>query len=112
MPQLQIQPKPLPFHGGGSYGKCYACDCTEVVGFRDRRPEGKELELACSRHADPWIKIYEACIYCDGPTRAGSVNIDGSFAHKQCHNADAEDRLVEGQILPRRRQLLPRRRRR
>lgn len=114
MPQTltQAPSKPLPFHGGGSYGKCYACDCTKVVGFRDRRPEGKELELACSRHADPWVKIYKACTYCDGPVRKGSVDVDGLFAHKRCHEADQEERLVEGEILPRCRPVLRRRARR
>ncbi|MFA5053242.1 MAG: hypothetical protein WC565_04250 [Parcubacteria group bacterium] len=76
------KPKPpaLPFHGG----KCYACE-RPAVGLRDRRPEGGELEPACRRHADPSIRTYAACIYCDGPVRKGSVSIDGEWAHAKCH---------------------------
>ena len=69
-----------PFHGGA----CYACDA-RAVGLRDRRPEGGALETACARHADPTIAVYCACIYCDGVVRAGSLDIDGSFAHAKCH---------------------------
>jgi hypothetical protein len=79
---------PFPFHGGQ---KCYACDCTRVVGYRDRRPEGGEREVACARHADPTIPVYEACIYCDGKIRRGSVSIDGDFAHKKCHHQVCTD---------------------
>lgn len=74
--------KPLPFSGGE---KCYACDCTKVIGFRDRRPEGHGLEVACERHADPTIEVFEACMYCQGPIRKGSLIIDGEFAHQKCH---------------------------
>lgn len=31
--------------------RCYACDAP-AVGFRDRRPEGGQLERACVRHAE------------------------------------------------------------
>jgi hypothetical protein len=75
----------LPFHGG----TCYACG-DKAVGFRDRRPEGGVLEPACKRHADPKIKVYEACIYCDGRVRKGSLTIDKDFAHKECHLAACE----------------------
>lgn len=70
----------LPFHGG----TCYACQAT-AVGFRDRRPEGGSLEPACGRHADPTVASFDACVYCDGPVRAGSLVIDSEFAHKGCH---------------------------
>jgi len=70
----------LPFYGG----TCYA-DEARAVGYRDRRPEGGELEPACRRHFDPSIKTYDACIYCDGPVRAGSLEIDRKFAHAKCH---------------------------
>lgn len=73
--------KALPFTGGWP---CYACD-KRAVGYRDRRPEGGSLEYACKRHADPTIRTYEACMYCGGPVRAGSLAIDGSFAHVKCH---------------------------
>ncbi|HTQ41883.1 MAG TPA: hypothetical protein VMI75_03930 [Polyangiaceae bacterium] len=69
----------IPFHGG----RCYACGAA-AVGLRDRRPEGGDLEAACRRHADPTIPTYEACIFCDAPVRAGSLVIDGEFAHKKC----------------------------
>jgi hypothetical protein len=71
---------PIPFHGGN----CYACD-QRATGFRDLRPEGGSLEPACKRHADPTIETYQACMYCDGAVRRGSLVIDGDFAHKQCH---------------------------
>ena len=70
----------LPFHGG----RCYACG-DKAAGFRDRRPEGGSLEPACRRHRDPTIKTFEACMYCSGPVRRGSVDIDDEFAHKSCH---------------------------
>ena len=69
-----------PFHGGG----CYAC-ASKATGLRDRRPEGGSLEPACKRHADPTIRTYDACIYCNGLVRKGSLTIDGDFAHKSCH---------------------------
>lgn len=72
----------MPFHGGG----CYACDA-RAVGFRDLRPEGGALEPACKRHADPRIKTFDACMYCDGAVRKGALVVDGDFAHKQCHAA-------------------------
>lgn len=75
--------KKIPFHGGD----CYACD-SEAVGLRDRRPEGGTLEYACNRHADPTIKVYEACMYCDGPVRKGSLSIDRNFVHHACHNKE------------------------
>lgn len=70
----------VPFYGG----PCYACDARSV-GLRDLRPEGGDLEVACRRHADPSIETYAACMYCDGPVRAGSLEIDGNFAHAKCH---------------------------
>ena len=75
----------LPFHGGG----CYACG-SRATGFRDRRPEGGSLETACSRHKDPTVKTYDACMYCSGPVRRGSLDIDGTFAHKSCHAPENE----------------------
>jgi len=73
--------KRIPFFGGE---KCYACD--EVpIGYRDRRPEGGDMEIACERHADPKIRVYEACIYCNGPIRKGSWVLDtGVFVHQVC----------------------------
>ena len=76
----------LPFHGPRP---CYACD-KKSVGLRDRRPEGGMLESACERHADPTIQTYDACIYCDGPVRKGSLEFDGDFAHKSCHKEHAQ----------------------
>ena len=74
----------VPFHGG----TCYACNHA-AVGFRDQRPEGGMLEPACGRHADPTIKTYDACIYCDGPVKTGSLVVDTDFAHKKCHHAES-----------------------
>lgn len=79
--------KKVPFHGGRA---CYACDA-KPIGLRDRRPEGGDLEPACRRHADPRIKVYEACRYCDGPIRAGSLHIDGEFVHAACEADAARD---------------------
>lgn len=73
----------LAHHGGD----CYACQ-KAAVGYRDRRPEGGELESGCESHADPTIKVYPACIFCDGVVRAGSVNIDREHAHASCHRED------------------------
>lgn len=70
----------VPFHGG----HCYACS-SRAVGFRDMRPEGRDIEPACSRHADPAIRVYHACQYCDGSIRKGSLDLDGLFAHAKCH---------------------------
>jgi hypothetical protein len=39
--------------------RCYACEGA-VVGKRDRRPEGGELEHACARHADPRVPFKAA----------------------------------------------------
>ena len=47
------------------------------------------MEAACARHADPTIKAYPACIYCDGRTRNGSLSVDGDHAHKSCHAANS-----------------------
>ena len=77
-------PNGVPFHGG----RCYACGAT-ATGLRDRRPEGGELETACTRHKDPSIKTYEACIFCNGPVRKGSVTIDGDFAHQACARVES-----------------------
>lgn len=79
----------VPFHGGE---KCYACSA-KPVGLRDRRPEGGELEIACTRHADPRILVYEACIFCDGPARKGSLRIEGQFVHQSCYKLDSNDAL-------------------
>lgn len=76
----------IPFHGG----RCYACDAVGV-GFRDLRPEGGDREVACKRHADHTILTYEACMYCDGPIRIGSLDIDGSFAHAKCHRRESRN---------------------
>jgi hypothetical protein len=73
--------KRVPFHGAE---RCYACD-SKPLGLRDRRPEGGDLEAACSRHADPSIETFEACSYCNGPVRKGSVVVDVNFAHASCH---------------------------
>lgn len=81
--------KPLPFWGGE---RCYACDA-EPVGFRDRRPEGKDLDIACKRHADPTIKVVVVCMYCHGPLRNGTVRIDGQFGHMKCLEADVNGTL-------------------
>lgn len=69
-----------PCHGGA----CYACG-KPATGLRDRRPEGKSLEVACPRHADPTIPCFAACIYCSRPVRRGSLSIDGEHAHARCH---------------------------
>jgi hypothetical protein len=83
--------EPLPFWGGR---QCYACDCTKVVGLRDRRPEGGDLEVACERHADPTIPIRKVCFMCQGALGNGSVVIDGDTAHQKCVDADDSDTLV------------------
>jgi hypothetical protein len=67
-------------------GDCYACD-SAAVGVRDRRPEGGSLEMACSRHADPAIPVFHACMYCNEPVRKDSLEIDRNFAHKSCHKS-------------------------
>jgi hypothetical protein len=69
------------------FGPCYACDARGalVVGVRDRRPEGGQLEPACARHADPTIRAQAVCIYCEGFVRAGSLGIDGEYAHQAGH---------------------------
>lgn len=68
----------------GSPSGCYACQA-KVAGLRDRRPEGGDLECACARHADPTIKVTWVCMYCNEPTRKGSVVVDGQPAHAKCH---------------------------
>lgn len=65
-------------------GRCYAC-ARSATGLRDRRPEGHDLEPACPRHADPAVRSFAACAYCLGPLRRGSLDVDGMFAHKRCH---------------------------
>lgn len=80
----------VPFHGGE---KCYACSA-KPVGLRDRRPEGGFLEIACERHADPRIHVYEACV-CDGPARKGSLSIEGQFVHQSCYKLDSNDILIK-----------------
>lgn len=65
-------------------GRCYACDA-KVVGVRDRRPEGGEVEMACARHADPTIAVRAVCMYCGMSVRRGSITIDTEHAHRACH---------------------------
>lgn len=68
--------------------KCYACDDAPVQGgVRDRRPDGGDVEPACARHADPTIRRVDACIYCNGAVRTGSLVVDGDNAHRNCHAA-------------------------
>lgn len=50
--------------------KCYACD-SEATGLRDRRPEGgrlegRRLEAACPRHADPTVPSLSAYLAAEG----------------------------------------------
>jgi len=71
----------IPFHTS----RCYACDAP-ACGVRDRRPEGGMVEAACTRHADPTIKAYVACMYCSGPRP--TLLIEGTFAHKGCYRED------------------------
>jgi hypothetical protein len=73
-----------PFYGG----KCYACDKT-ASGLRDRRPEGKMLEMGCARHADPKIRTYKACMYCAGIVRRGGWDVDGNVVHQACHTRES-----------------------
>jgi len=63
---------------------CYACGAC-ATGLRDRRPEGGEIEMACPRHAEPGIRPVLCCMYCNEPTRKGSLVIDGDQAHAACH---------------------------
>ena len=78
----------IPFTGPG-YETCYACD-GKPVGFAERWQGGKgERVLACARHRYPSIKTYDACMYCLGPVRAGSLDMDGVFAHRSCYEKDA-----------------------
>jgi hypothetical protein len=70
----------VAWHGPGS-DSCYACDA-KPIGFRDRRPEGSTLALACRRHADPRIKVSSLCSYCDGPRP--TLDVDGNYAHARC----------------------------
>jgi len=69
----------VPFFGG----RCYACD-RKAVGFRDKREEGGELEAACTRHADPRVKVRPACIYCSGTVRKGSLVVGDMNVHAAC----------------------------
>lgn len=78
---------PLAFHGG----RCYACDA-KATGYTERGGPGvSDLLPACPRHADHRIGTFDACIYCNGPVRAGSVDIDGEFAHVKCHKEACRD---------------------
>ena len=47
------------------------------------------MERACARHADPTIKVYAACMYCNGAVRKNSLDVDGDFAHAKCHKEAA-----------------------
>jgi hypothetical protein len=77
--------KALPFPDG----TCYACR-KPAVGYRDRKPEGGKLEVACKRHADPTVKVAAPlCIYCNAPVRLGSVSIDDDYAHAKCHRRES-----------------------
>ena len=67
-----------------SLGCCYACDA-KATGLRDRRPEGGEVEPACPRHAEPGLVPVLVCMYCNEPTRKGSLTVDGHEAHAKCH---------------------------
>lgn len=80
-----LPPKKMPFFGGN----CYACDA-KAVGLRDRRPEGGELENACTRHRDPTIQTYNACVKCMGPTRKGSLDVGGQNWHRKCHEEECK----------------------
>lgn len=72
----------VPFFGGRC---CYACDAAPV-GLVERYYAGRRYyEVACARHADPSIRIFQACIYCTTPVRRGSLCVDGNFAHAACH---------------------------
>lgn len=74
--------KALPFF---SYdAQCYACDGA-AVGYAEH---GGKLKQACERHADPRIKVFEACIYCKGPVRKGSLDTGIGFAHRSCYEED------------------------
>lgn len=79
---IHVKQAKRPFHGGD---KCYACDA-KPIGLADRTHSPEHgFMLACRRHRDPTIKTYDACIFCNGPVRKGSVVIDGEFAHKSCY---------------------------
>lgn len=71
------------------HGRCYACDA-RATGFRDRRPEGGELEFSCPRHTDPTLRPVAVCIFCDEPVRKGSLTIDADHAHAACHRREVE----------------------
>lgn len=67
--------------------RCYACN-NDAVGTRARTDGQRDgLSPACKRHADSLGKlwIFTACIYCNGPTRKGSVTMDEHHAHAKCH---------------------------
>ena len=74
----------VPFTGGR---KCYACDAAPV-GYAQ---QGNDPELlpACARHVYHSIKVFEACAYCHGPIRSGSLTIDGQFVHARCEKEAA-----------------------
>jgi hypothetical protein len=76
----------VPFFGG----RCYACDAKAVGLTRHYVLAAFVDELACKRHADPSIKVYDACMFCNGPVRKGSVEIDGNFAHAKCMRAESK----------------------
>ena len=65
---------------------CYACDA-RATGAAEHRGT---FVPACARHADPSIRAFAACIYCSGPVRSDSADIDGDFAHVTCHRAARE----------------------
>ena len=63
--------------------RCYACDA-QATGTAEH---GRRVVPACTRHRDPdrGEHLLKNCIYCDQPVRAGSLDIDGFYAHKKCH---------------------------
>lgn len=73
-----------PYKRPPSFAQCYACDNKATgVTFHD----GK-VKDACKRHADPKAKTVAHCIYCDTPTRKGSVKVDEDEAHRACLRND------------------------
>lgn len=67
--------------------KCYACDARATGARLDRALN--RYRSACDRHSEPGVKSYQACAYCLGPTRRGSVEVGGDFhAHASCHAKD------------------------
>ena len=73
--------------------ECYACDA-QATGSCDRTHHAEGTRVpACDRHRDSKAKPWNICPICLGPTRPGSVVIEGQAYHAKCHKADCEDRL-------------------